>query len=147
MLDAAHFEDVPADVHHENLSGFALCFDMVHESNSNNADDESDLYLRAVSVPSSVEVLRDKCFDDGKGLLRVTFGVASSLERVGYEAFAGCDLKEILILSSVAYVGDKSFSECTCLSRVTFAETVSVRPICFGAFYGCGLTEIRIPDI
>lgn len=69
--------------------------------------------LKAIRIPDRVEELAEKCFCNCTSLLSVTFGEASSLRRIGDQAFSGCCLlKKLDVPDSVEELGEHYFGEC-----------------------------------
>ena len=102
--------------------------------------------LSSVCVPDSVRELCDGCFKGCESLYRVTFGPASSLERVGAEVFgevsdhfdntgwACWELHKISIPDSVRELADCCFKGCR--ATVTFGPSLSLERIGFDALTG-----------
>ena len=103
--------------------------------------------ITLITIPASVEVLCERCFDSCTSLSRVTFAAGSCLKRIEKEAFSGCEsLKEIEIPASVEVLCERCFVECKSLSRVTFAAGSCLKRVEKEAFSWCSsLKEIEIP--
>ena len=70
----------------------------------------------------------------------------SSLKRIGYMAFSGCEsLEEIIIPDGVEEIDEYAFENCTRLNKVIIPPSVKI--IHSSAFAGCiSLTKIEIPE-
>jgi hypothetical protein len=78
-------------------------------------------WLAAISIPWSVEMLRDMCFRGCGRLASVAFETGSRVSYIHEEAFSQCTLlSAIRIPASVKRLLHRSFSHCVSLSRVTF---------------------------
>ena len=116
--------------------------------------------VRHVSIPNNVTELSDGCFSGCRSLVRVTFSLSSSLERIGVSCFAYSGVEEMSIPDGVRELCDYCFAGCGRLHRVNFGPSSSLEMIgdeSFGLgkvvdddgyWYGfhCGLWELRIPD-
>jgi hypothetical protein len=85
--------------------------------------------LIEIIIPSSVEVLGEKCFYECRSLSLVTFESGSRLSRIEKLAFYRTGLIEIIIPSSVEVLGDGCFYECRSLSSVTFESGSKLREV------------------
>jgi hypothetical protein len=68
--------------------------------------------FKSFTVPSSVEILGDRCFEDSKYLSRVTFEEKSKLKKIGEQAFAGSKIQSITIPASVNEIDGSAFVGC-----------------------------------
>ena len=119
--------------------------------------------LQEIFIPDSVRIIGTRCFYNCRELHRVVFGMSSSLEFIGVDAFSGsrweqahdemsgCPLREITIPPKVVELGKRCFCKCTKLEKVNFSPSSSLEIIGEEAFAGdkeggCALTEISIPD-
>jgi hypothetical protein len=75
--------------------------------------------LTAVIVPSSVEVLCERCFCSCKSLTSVTFEIDSKLQRIEAGVFAFSDLTELVFPNSVHFLSNSTFG-CSSLNAVSF---------------------------
>jgi hypothetical protein len=69
-------------------------------------------FLRAITVPSSVEILGDRCFEYSENLATVTFEEPSKLETIGERVFAFSAIKSITIPTSVKEIDWSAFAGC-----------------------------------
>jgi hypothetical protein len=75
--------------------------------------------LSSISIPASVEVIGDRCFEKCTGLKNVTFECESKLLRIEKRAFADCpSLLSICIPASVQKLGPACFDSCGALRKV-----------------------------
>jgi len=71
--------------------------------------------LTSISIPSSVEIIRDFAFDGCSGLTSIN--IPEGVTTIGAWAFEGCsDLTSISIPSSVTSIGDAAFYGCSSLN-------------------------------
>ena len=115
-------------------------------------------HIEEVSIPDGVRELCDQCFYGCHSLQRVTFGLSSSLVRIGVKAFSGftsdstCQIEEISIPDGVREICDQCFYNCSCLRHITFGALSSLERIGVAAFSGytaetaCHIEEVSIPD-
>jgi hypothetical protein len=68
--------------------------------------------LRLFSVPLSVEILGDRCFEKCHYLRRLTFAEKSSLKKIGERAFAFAHLQLFTIPASVNGINGSAFVGC-----------------------------------
>jgi hypothetical protein len=85
-------------------------------------------------IPSSVEMLGEKCFLQCRLLTSVTFESGSRLSRLAKGVFSETGLIEIVIPASVEVIGAKCFAQCRSLSSITFEEGSRLREIDGSAF-------------
>ena len=93
--------------------------------------------LKEITIPDSVQEIAPKSFFRCKNLLRVRFGPAPQLKRIGSRAFSGnnagdCSLTEIQFPDSLEEIGDECFMYCEELKPVKFGQ--SLKRIGKGAF-------------
>ena len=94
--------------------------------------------------------LVDSCLVSSDGVLLLgcdesVIPTDGSVKRIGYGAFAGCNLTEITIPEGISSIGDKAF--CNCKSLVSVKLPEGVKSIGSEAFAGCRkLAEITLPD-
>jgi hypothetical protein len=102
--------------------------------------------LKAICVPSSVEVIGHNCFEECSSV-EVTFETGSELRKLGRSAFRHCrGLSAICILSSVAVIPRRCFAGCRSLATVLFESDAILRKISHFAFVDCSsIAEIPIP--
>jgi hypothetical protein len=106
-----------------------------------------DPALVSACIPSSVEILYQRCFLGARALSTVTFEAGSKLSRIELLAFEYCiSFSSICILSSVGILHAACFSECRALSSVTFEVASRLSHIETSVFSSCtSLSSIRIP--
>ena len=78
-------------------------------------------YLKEVTIPDSVIGIDSTVFQLNYKLEKITISKDSKLEYIGYDAFANCPIKEILIPASVTSIGSSPFSDS--LTTVTYLGT------------------------
>lgn len=72
--------------------------------------------IASVALPDTLVSIYDQAFGGISSLKEITFG--SSLERIGFKAFAGTGVKEIVLPQSLAVVYPAAFSGCSNLRTV-----------------------------
>jgi hypothetical protein len=72
--------------------------------------------LSEFTVPASVEIIGDRCFERCFYMARITFEENSRLRKIGERAFAGCGLKSITIPASTEEIDGYAFMLCPLLS-------------------------------
>ena len=111
--------------------------------------------IQEVSIPNNVSELCDGCFKGCSGLRRVTFGLSSSLARIGVACFERTGVEEVSVPDGVRELCDSCFKGCKSLRRVIFSRSSSLERLGVEAFgdlwerynwIRCGLVEITIPD-
>jgi hypothetical protein len=68
--------------------------------------------LREITLPSSVEILGDRCFENCRQLETVTFEEQSKLRKIGERAFASSGIKSFTIPASVNEMDGSAFLGC-----------------------------------
>jgi hypothetical protein len=102
--------------------------------------------LKSVVVGSSVEVLGEKCFGDGRSRSRVKFETNSKLRIIDKLAFACSELESIEIPRLVETLGDSCFQSCGKLSSLEFEADCRLRRLGSRAIAWClSLRSICIP--
>jgi hypothetical protein len=76
--------------------------------------------LRAFTVPESVEILGDHCFEDCSSLKTIEFDGSSKMKVIGERAFSGCKLHSITIPASTEKIDGSAFVNCP-LSEIQVA--------------------------
>ena len=99
-----------------------------------------------VLIPADVRELCDGCFKGARSLRRVTFGPASSLERIGVSCFAETQVEEVSIPDGVRELFDGCFQGCKSLRRVMFGPSSLLERIGVSCFEGSGVEEVFVPD-
>jgi hypothetical protein len=80
----------------------------------------SEIGLIEIILPSSVDILGEKCFSEHKSLSSVRFESGSRLSQIEKEAFSETGLVEIILPGSVKILGERCFEKCKTLSSVRF---------------------------
>lgn len=101
--------------------------------------------LTSITIPRSVKSIDDGAFLQSD-LSSITFEPFSSLESIGFEAFAKSMLTAIVIPSSVTLIDEGAFSFTPALGSVTFAVGINIVSILRHTFREANsLIEISIP--
>ena len=141
-----------------NSDGVAIYYNYVNNRTELEVTFQGDGFLRidgtyrgTVNIPESViyegetypvTSIGERAFDRCFRLTSVT--IPSSVKRIGFQAFSGCDLTSVTIPNSVTNIGEQAFSGCN-LTSVTIPN--SVTSIEDRTFFGCEhLTSIDIPN-
>ena len=92
-----------------------------------------------ISIPSSVECIRDHAFFGCSNL--TTVEISKGVREIGNSAFYECvSLENIYIPDSITFIGDAAFGYCSNLSSITIPK--SVKHLGFLAFSGCDNLKI-----
>ena len=75
-------------------------------------------FLKSIVIPEGVKEITTHCFYSCDSLEAVSF--PSSLEKIGYGSFWGCNLKDIEIPDGVTEIGDYAFYICRNLTSIKF---------------------------
>jgi hypothetical protein len=75
--------------------------------------------LRAITIPSSVEILGDRCFEHCPELATVDFEEISKLKEIGERAFASSGIRSITLPASVNEMDGSAFAGCS-LGKIDF---------------------------
>lgn len=104
--------------------------------------------ITKLTIPESVELIREKAFNQCVNLESVIFSDNGKLISIGDHAFYLCEkIESVNIPSSVSFIGDYTFYLCRKLSEVNFAENGVVAAIGKNAFDQCeSLYEISVPS-
>lgn len=131
----------------------------------------SNTGITSVTLPASLEIIRDQVFAAAESLKEVVFDRnTTKLESIGFAAFWKTAIQSVTIPGCVKTIGKEAFSGCTSLGSVTFLPgngrteigeecftnlksltSVSfgnpgVESISSGAFIGCSIKEISFPS-
>jgi hypothetical protein len=68
--------------------------------------------LPGLILPSSVEIIGDRCFEECSRMSSITFEENSRLKRIGGRAFSGCQLNSITIPASTQEIDGSAFLGC-----------------------------------
>lgn len=106
----------------------------------------------AVSIAEGNDAFKlvDSCLVSSDGVLLLgcdesVIPTDGSVKSIGYGAFAGCNLTELVIPEGISSIGDKSFSGCKSLVSVKLPE--GVKSIGSEAFAGCTkLADVTLSD-
>ena len=100
--------------------------------------------LTDVSLPESVDVIRDSAFFDCENLERISF--PDSMTSIGECAFQLCiSLKSVNLPNGITEISALTFTQDEQLETVIIPDTVT--KICNGAFGGCmRLSTVNIPE-
>ena len=99
--------------------------------------------LSSVNLPNGMTEIYISMFDKCENLRHID--IPSSVTSIGYGAFYGTPLTEILLPKNLTRIGDQAFYGCTGLTEIIIPDSVSY--IGSGAFYGCaGIKKITIPS-
>ena len=120
--------------------------------------------LKAIHIPSSVQIIEESSFAKCTNLQSVTFGENSQLSNIkgtsASGAFAGCvSLSSITIPANVDTIGPLAFGGCTGLSSLNFESPSDLKYVgggggyttggggaLYGAFCFCPITNLHIPS-
>ena len=86
-----------------------------------------------IIIPGDIRELCEGCFKGCRSLRRVTFGLSSSLERIGVDCFQETGVEEVSVPNSVRELCDGCFQGCSNLWLVTFGPSSSLERIGFQA--------------
>ena len=103
--------------------------------------------LKRVSLPDSVQSVKDYAFADCSELRKVSGLKNTQIKIIGTSAFENCvSLKRIVIPASVEVIEGAAFSKCENLINVKFEEGSQLKKIGEHCFRGCRkLKCIRLP--
>ena len=97
--------------------------------------------LTSISIPSSVEIIRDFAFDGCSGLTSIN--IPEGVTTIGAWAFEGCsDLTSISIPSSVTSIGEYAFAGC----RGTTVKVEAENPPILGSGVFEDVSKILVPS-
>jgi hypothetical protein len=68
--------------------------------------------LKEFTVPESVEILGDRCFESCSEMQAIKFAGSSRLKRIGERAFMGCSLHSITIPALTEEIDGSAFMDC-----------------------------------
>mmetsp|Transcript_9074 Transcript_9074/g.21567 ORF Transcript_9074/g.21567 Transcript_9074/m.21567 type:complete len:672 (+) Transcript_9074:62-2077(+) len=110
---------------------------------------ENCICLQSISLPASVETLKDSSFAWCRSLATVHY-LNKGLRCIGKSAFEGAGLTSITVPSTVETIGDRAFDGCHLVTTIQLADSNNggiLRHIGMRAFASCArLTEVRIPS-
>jgi hypothetical protein len=90
--------------------------------------------LIEIVIPSSVEIIGERCFFQCRSLTSVTFESGSRLSRIANRVFCETGLINIVIPASVEVLDSNCFAQCKSLSSITFERGSRLREIDGTAF-------------
>lgn len=100
--------------------------------------------ITSVTIPASVEIIKDSAFYGCSNLKTVTFAKGSKLREIGNNAFRTCSsLSKITLPETLESIGYYAFDECSALTTMNIPA--SVTSIEFNAFNDC--TSLQTVDI
>jgi hypothetical protein len=108
----AHFEAIGKGAFRDWFHTAVVC---ENRSGLNRIGEEAFSHseqLRAVTVPASVEILGNRCFDHCPNLVRVAFEAKSKLRKIGEQAFAFSGVQRFKITASVNEIDGSAFVGC-----------------------------------
>lgn len=97
----------------------------------------SNMNIRKVVFPSSIESIGDYSFSRCVNLRSVRFKKNSRLKTIGYQSFESTAIDSVDLPLTVEKIGKWAFCECRNLELVTFHEDSKLEIIGDGAFYNC----------
>jgi hypothetical protein len=105
--------------------------------------------LQSISIPSSVRILRGRCFSDCHLLKAVLFERDSQLVSIGNMAFLRCwRLNSVILPSNLEIIGESCFFKGKNLKAVTFASDSTLVRIEKLAFeHCCSLQPLFLPPL
>lgn len=107
----------------------------------------NDMIIESVKIPSSVEVIGQRCFDNCTNLKSVVIPKKSRISNIGTFAFHHTAIRSIAIPASVEIIRYWAFYECKNLERVIFPKNSKLKKIQSGAFEQCiKLRSITFPE-
>jgi hypothetical protein len=104
--------------------------------------------IKMITIPSSVTVLGNCCFESCAGLETVAFGAGSKLDAIPAGSFAACNrLRSITVPASVKIIADDCFSECSELRCSPIPADSGLIRLGRGAFESCEkLAPMSLPS-
>jgi tRNA A-37 threonylcarbamoyl transferase component Bud32 len=99
-----------------------------------------------ITIGSTIENIRDACFEGCKGLCNVVFDGASQLREIGFASFRSTQIKSFRFSSTVERIHESCFAQCKNLSEIVFESPLHIREIGEAAFHGSGIEQIEIPS-
>ena len=129
------------------LYGFSFDINENGEAVIHDYDDRSaDVVIPEKLLKAFVTEIDDYAFFNDKEITSVSFENASRLNKIGANAFSGCDnLTELNIPSSVNEIGFGAFQNCSNLESVAFESGITSLPN--QLFYNCAsLKRVVLPD-
>jgi hypothetical protein len=111
--------EVPADIGVIGKDAFRNChFGTVDFANGSRLREIGEgafscsAYLDSITVPSSVEILGTRCFENCGELTKVVFEEPAKLKKIGELAFAFCKIRSFTIPASVNEIDGSAFVGC-----------------------------------
>ena len=138
---------IPDSVTKIKYSAFRDCWDLTFAKLPDNpaTQYEGDMFhgcrsLSAIEIPESMTEIPPNFLNyTSISSIELHEGIVS----IGYDAFRGTCLTEIVFPSTLKMIGDSAFSGCASLTTVVFPEGLS--EIGMHAFRGSGLTSVELP--
>ena len=102
--------------------------------------------LTSISIPNSVETIRDGAFQSSTSLTSIN--IPNSVTSLGEGAFFGCTgLPSVTLGNSMLNISPYAFASCTSLTFVKVETITPTRWFSADTFNGCtALTEILVPS-
>ena len=85
--------------------------------------------LTSVSIPASIEIIRDEAFMGCKKLTSVSFADEGNLKTIGSKAFNSSDISKLSLPKSLVTIGNYAFLGNANLSEIKFAEGSALETI------------------
>lgn len=101
--------------------------------------------LRKVIIGKNVKKINASAFENNYNLAEIEFSSEGVLETIEYEAFYGCNIKNLKIPKSVKIIGEHSFSNSN-IETLTFEENSKLEEIKYQAFSYNLFNEIVLPN-
>lgn len=103
--------------------------------------------LKTVIIGKNVESIGDRAFANCEELEVVDFSKATTLKRIGEDAFKDChSLKEVILPESLEYLGKSAFEHCETLKNVTIQSSALLN-LRSSTFNHCkNLEQVTLPD-
>jgi hypothetical protein len=101
--------------------------------------------LESIVIPSTVQVIRERCFYECECLREIIFSRGSNLVRIECSAFSRSGLRSVRIPESVEIIESFCFYECEYLSEILFEAGSELSEVGFQAFGKTGLETVSVP--
>ncbi|MDR1267089.1 MAG: leucine-rich repeat domain-containing protein [Holosporales bacterium] len=101
--------------------------------------------LRRLTIPSNVEGIIARCFENCATLSTVDFALGSRLRTIGGEAFSRSGVQSVALPACVETIGRECFARCLSLSSITFGVGSQLRAVGNEAFIYAPLKCVHLP--
>ncbi len=92
--------------------------------------------ITSISLPSSIEKIGDRAFEDCSSLSSIKLASGGRLESIGASAFRGCtSLFDVKLPDGLTSIGESAFRGCTALKSISIPN--SITSVGANAFTGC----------